>query len=217
MRQDRSTLKRFLLCAAIGVGTTIGLVGLVCICIYAWAAARLGAASVLPFFTALFVPTALQLLLGGIVISIILAAFSFRDPHKTAAAVFVSLLIASVSCCWLVIMTLLRSEWIPAPSPQPYPGVRTSYGFESLTSRGRCASSTYEVARSLPLMRQYYENQMKQYCTGTWEFAATPQSNGTCYEATCDIRAESKQHFTVQICLIDKEKTRVVHKDCIED
>jgi hypothetical protein len=58
---------------------------------------------------------------------------------------------------------------------------------------------------------------MLQYCTGTWSFAATPQSDYTCYEASCDIReAETEQYFSVQICPVDSARTEVVQKDCLK-
>jgi hypothetical protein len=209
-------VKRFLLGAAISVGTTSGLVGLACLCICAWVAETLGTMNALAFFTAVLLPPVLRLLLGGIVISIILAADLPRYAHK-AAAVVVGLFVASIISCLLVGITVLWFEWEPVPSPRSYAGVEAQFGFEEITSWGRCASYSYEVALSRPLIQEYYEERMHRYCTGTWGFAATPQSNYTCYEATCDIlQAENEQYFTVHICPVDSASTEVVQKDCMK-
>ena len=219
MSQGKSLTRHFLLGVAIGAGTTGGLVGLVCLCVYAVAAARLGnTPNALPFFRALFVPTALKLLLGGMVTSIILAALLCRDPRK-AAVVVANLFVAVVISCGLVGLTALWSEWTPAPSPQPYPGVKVPYRIEALASQGRCASYSYEVALALLPVQQHYERQMEQYCTGAWGFASTPRSDGACYAATCEIRprAGSRQYFTVYLCPDGNERASIVQKDCMED
>lgn len=219
-REARINSRRFLLGAAIGAATTAGLVGLVCLCIYRWAAGELEGptSNALPTFTAWFVSVAPMLVLGAIVINVTLAALLCRFAGKIAAVV-VSLFVASAVSCLLVGLTGIWYAWTPWPSPQPYPGVETQCQFEPYGNFANCNSCTYEVDLSLPLALQYYEQEMKQYCIpGTWGFAATPESSYTCYEATCDIpKKGAMQWFTVHICPVDSTRTNVVHQDCMED
>ncbi len=118
----------------------------------------------------------------------------------------------------LILIASVIYELVPWPSPRPYPGVEPQVETGG-GSWGICKTQIYTVTIPLDKMQQYYDAQMKRYCTNTWQFKNwSSLEYPLCRAGDCEIRRVwAEQYFEIYLCAVSPTQTMVVQMDLWED
>lgn len=153
-------------------------------------------------------------LIVGVIGGIVLGAL-----HAPNLVIALGGMVGGLMAPFLLLVSVWIYSAIPWPSPRPYP----STAVETDTGGGSWGSSrfrTYTVALSLDDIQQYYEEQMRRYCQGEWQFQARPvfKEYWSCRETECRIRRLwREQYFGVTLCSVSEKETEVYQWDGWED
>ena len=119
----------------------------------------------------------------------------------------------------VVVILGCSSLWLlltPRPAPPPYPGVSVTW--EKKVPMGNCCSAnraTYSIPTLPADLRDYYDNQMRQYCKNQWVWHEYTNENKykNAWITGCTIRSwPLSQEFGVSLYFNDETETRVIQK-----